>query len=72
MQQFTVILDAGNFAQSFILEAYGYVGIKLLEIMGPSEQQTLLGYCTANCIFYILTVIIVMCCFTIKDTVADI
>lgn len=60
------------FEYHFILEAYEYVHIKLLELMGLSEQKTFLGYCTANYVFYILTLIILMCCSTVKYMVVEI
>lgn len=60
------------FAYSFILKAYEYVRIKLLEIMGLSEQKTFPGHCVANYVFYILTLIVLMCCLTLKDMVAEI
>lgn len=60
------------FAYSFILEGYEYIHIKLLEIMGLSEQKTFLGHCPANYVFYIFTLIILMCCSTLKDMVVEI
>lgn len=60
------------FAYSFILEAYEYVCIKLLEILGLGEQKTFLGHCTANYVFNILTLIILMCCSTLEDMAVEI
>lgn len=66
LQQLTAILDADSiskcttFAYGFILEAYEYAHIKLLEIMGLGEQKTFPGIAqlTTFSAFWLLTILV--------------